>query len=53
MASYVSSSLFEKLDADAERAVVKEVMKDVEAQLRKTTINSPDWFLFPYLVDCL
>ncbi|KAJ7494712.1 hypothetical protein B0H11DRAFT_2003083 [Mycena galericulata] len=43
MASYVSSSLFDALDPDGERAVVKAVMKDVEAQLFRMTINAPDW----------
>ncbi|KAJ7637743.1 hypothetical protein DFH06DRAFT_1219107 [Mycena polygramma] len=43
MASYVSSSVFDSPDPEAERAVVKTVMKDVEAQLLKMTINAPDW----------
>ncbi|KAJ6531772.1 hypothetical protein B0H19DRAFT_455598 [Mycena capillaripes] len=43
MASYASSSLFDTVDPEAERAVVKAVMKDVEAQLYKLTINAPDW----------
>ncbi|KAJ7603789.1 glycerol-3-phosphate O-acyltransferase [Mycena polygramma] len=43
MASYVSSSVFNSPDPEAERAVVKTVMKDVEAQLLKMTINAPDW----------
>ncbi|KAJ7364019.1 glycerol-3-phosphate-1-acyltransferase [Mycena albidolilacea] len=43
MASYVSASLFDTPDAEAERAVVKAVMKDVEAQLSEMTINAPDW----------
>lgn len=51
MASYVSSSLFDTLDPDAERAVVKAVMKDVEAQLFKMTINGPDWSVPPRFFD--
>ncbi|KAJ6505984.1 glycerol-3-phosphate-1-acyltransferase [Mycena vulgaris] len=43
MASYISSSMFDAIDADAERLVVKAVMKDIETQLRKMTINGPDW----------
>ncbi|KAJ6494808.1 hypothetical protein C8R47DRAFT_974336 [Mycena vitilis] len=43
MASYVSSSMFDSRDPEAERAVVKTAMKDVEAQLLKMTINAPDW----------
>ncbi|KAJ7227169.1 hypothetical protein GGX14DRAFT_418425 [Mycena pura] len=43
MASYIPSSLFETEDADAETAMVKAVMKDVEAQLFNMTINAPDW----------
>ncbi|KAJ7475828.1 glycerol-3-phosphate-1-acyltransferase [Mycena latifolia] len=43
MASYVSSSMFEFADADAERLAVKAVMRDVETQLTKLTINGPDW----------
>ncbi|KAJ7127013.1 hypothetical protein C8R44DRAFT_780182 [Mycena epipterygia] len=43
MASYTSPSMFEGPDADAERAVVKAVMQDVQAQLLKMTINAPDW----------
>ncbi|KAJ7170667.1 glycerol-3-phosphate-1-acyltransferase [Mycena crocata] len=43
LASYVSPSLFNTPDPDAERLVVKAVMKDVEAQLRNMTINAPDW----------
>ncbi|KAJ7650307.1 hypothetical protein FB45DRAFT_887547 [Roridomyces roridus] len=38
-----SSSLFDAHDPDAERAVVKAVMKDVEEQLLNMTINAPDW----------
>lgn len=44
MASYISSSMFEGPDADVERAVVKAVMQDVQAQLLKMTINAPDWY---------
>ncbi|KAJ7158776.1 glycerol-3-phosphate-1-acyltransferase [Mycena filopes] len=43
MASYISATLFESLDPEGERAVVKAVMKDVEAQMLKLTINAPDW----------
>ncbi|KAF8206458.1 hypothetical protein K438DRAFT_1714843 [Mycena galopus ATCC 62051] len=43
MALYVPASLFDTPDAEAERAVVKAVMKDVEAQLLNMTINAPDW----------
>lgn len=51
MASYVSASLFDTPDAEAERAVVKTVMKDVEAQLSEMTINAPDWYVFFSLVN--
>ncbi|KAJ7773248.1 glycerol-3-phosphate-1-acyltransferase [Mycena metata] len=43
MASYTPSSLFESPDPEAERAVVKAVMKDVEVQILERTINAPDW----------
>ncbi|KAJ6619729.1 hypothetical protein B0H10DRAFT_1143530 [Mycena sp. CBHHK59/15] len=43
MASYMPSSMFDTLDAEAERLLVKAVMEDVEEQLRKMTINAPDW----------
>ncbi|KAJ7274413.1 hypothetical protein B0H12DRAFT_1088579 [Mycena haematopus] len=43
VSSYISASLFDIPNAEAERAVVKAVMKDVEAQLLKMTINAPDW----------
>ncbi|KAJ7104178.1 glycerol-3-phosphate-1-acyltransferase [Mycena belliarum] len=43
MASYVSPSMFAAVDVDAERLVVKAVMQDVETQLKKMTINGPDW----------
>jgi hypothetical protein len=46
MAAYVSSSMFDAPDAEAERAVVKAVMKDVEEQLLQMTINAPDWSVF-------
>ncbi|KAK7033112.1 glycoside hydrolase family 5 protein [Favolaschia claudopus] len=42
-ASYISPSLFENADAEAERAVVKIIMKEVETQLVNMTINAPDW----------
>ncbi|KAJ7066940.1 glycerol-3-phosphate-1-acyltransferase [Mycena amicta] len=43
MTKYVPPSLFEAYDEAAERAVVKAVMKDVDEQLHKMTINAPDW----------
>ncbi|KAF7330553.1 Glycoside hydrolase family 5 protein [Mycena venus] len=45
MASYVSASLFDSQNAEAERVVVKTVMNDIEAQLLKMTINAPDWLV--------
>lgn len=43
MAAYIQPTMFATGDADAERNVVKAVMKDVEIQLLKMTINGPDW----------
>ncbi|KAJ6513275.1 hypothetical protein C8R45DRAFT_963074 [Mycena sanguinolenta] len=43
IATYIPDALFDTTDPEAERAVVKAVMKDVEAQLLDMTINAPDW----------
>ncbi|KAF7312287.1 Glycoside hydrolase family 5 protein [Mycena indigotica] len=43
MTQYMPPSLFESDDLGAEREVVKDVMREVEEQLRGLTINAADW----------